>query len=133
MKEQPSSNERSMHHDTDRRGLVNLDLYNNEITTMLHKLHEVGRAHSDSEVKKKAQHLKHRLDNKKLHLEEFQKNFDVEQMESSPKQKSVEDIHKRKGTHAKKNDENFFQHLQAFESEFKDIREEVLEFLDKQE
>src|SRR3954447_24506724 len=132
MKAQTASRKKSMSHEVDKRDLVNLDFYDNEILIMQHKLKSLSANPGSAESKKKVQHLKHELDNQKHHLDEFRKNFDVEEMFLSHKPK-FQDKNLKISDEANviKNDENFFLHLQSFESNFKGIRQEVLEFIDE--
>lgn len=125
MKKEADPPKKPKSHDIDKKDLVNLDFYDNEIMVMQQKLNEVS-ANADDEVKKKVQHLKHLLNHQKHILDEFRKNFDVEEMVFRNKLKlSDQKLKNKDETNAIKNDENFFQHLHSFESAFKDIREEV--------
>ena len=131
MKEQSVSRTKSMSREIDKRDLVNLDFYDHEIWIMQEKLNSLD-ANREMEAKKKVQHLKHQLDDQKHNLDEFRKHFDMEEMLLTDKS----DLRHKKSknrdeTNDIKNDENFFLHLQSFENTFKDIRQEVLEFIDQ--
>lgn len=134
MKEQSASQKKSMFHEVDKRDLVNLDFYDNEILIMRRKLDTVTTHIDTAETNKKIRHLKHELAHQKHNLDEFRKNFDVKEMllihQSPIRHKKVKNLHE---PNAIKEDENFFLYLQLFEGTFKVIRQEVLEFLDKQE
>ena len=131
MKEQSVSRTKSMSREIDKRDLVNLDFYDHEIWIMQEKLNSLD-ANREMEAKKKVQHLKHQLDDQKHNLDEFRKHFDMEEMlltdKSDLRHKKPKN---RDETNDIKNDENFFLHLQSFENTFKDIRQEVLEFIDQ--
>lgn len=133
MKEQLASRKKYMSQMADKRDLVNLDFYENEILMMQHKLNSLNAKPDSGEAKNKVQQLKHQLDNQKHNLDEFRKNFNVEEMHLTPKPEA----HGKKRRNSDiadviANDENFFLHLQSFENSFKDIRQEVLEFIAEQ-
>jgi hypothetical protein len=134
MKEQSASQKRSTFNEVDKRDLVNLDFYDNEILIMRRKLDTVTVRLDTAETKKKIRHLKHELAHQKHNLDEFRKNFDVKEMllihQPPTQHKKVKNFHE---PNAIKEDENFFLYLQLFEGTFKVIRQEVLEFLVKQE
>lgn len=117
-------------HENDNRELINLDFYENEIIIMEHKLSKVLGNRSTKKIKSKLNNLDSELKRQKLNLDEFRKNYDVNQMCYDNKLKlKREKLKDEADIDFIKNDENFFQHLQSFESSFKVIREEVLEFI----
>ncbi|WP_018617479.1 hypothetical protein [Segetibacter koreensis] len=128
MKEHSLERKSSLSHENERRDLVNLDFYNNEIMIMQHNLDEVAITSASPEIKKKVEHLKHQLNHQEQNLAEFRKNFDLDEIVLTGKQ----DRKNKNETNGIKNGENFFQHLQSFEDNFKDIRQEVLEFINNQ-
>ena len=132
MKEQSASHKKSASHEVDKRDLVNLDFYHNEILLMQHQLDSLTEHPGSAEAKKKVQHLKHLLADQKHNLDEFRKDFDVEKMISRHKL-NLQDkkLKNQNETGEVINDENFFIHLQSFENTFKNIREEVLEFINQ--
>ena len=133
MKEHSIERKSSLSHENERRDLVNLDFYDNEIMIMQHHLDEVGVKSASKEIKKKVEHLKHQLNNHEQNLAAFRKNFDVDEMACAGKQALKDkDLKDKNETNGIRNGENFFQHLQSFEDNFKDIRQEVLEFINNQ-
>ena len=130
MKEQLIIQQFTKYHENDNRELVNLDFYENEIKIMGRKLDEVLANRSTTDIKSKVDNLNHQLNLQKVNLEEFRKNYDVKEMfygsKINPKREKLKN---KAGTDHIGNDESFFQHLQSFESTFKVIRQEVLEFI----
>jgi hypothetical protein len=133
MKKEAALSKKTLFQRVDKKDLVNLDFYNNEIRIMDQKLDQVITQHPDVEVEKKVRHLKHELHNQRRNLDEFRKNFDVEEMLLSDKPKHQDEkLKSERETDVIRNDENFFLHLQSFESTFKGIRQKVLEFIAEQ-
>lgn len=111
----------------DKRDLVNIDLYDNEIKVMEEQLNELAEKHSRSkEMHRKVDEFKKKLDLQKENLEQFRKKCKPE--ETIPGRK-----HTKNPT--KDGEENrgkgFFDRLKAFENDFKDIRNEVNDFMNR--
>jgi hypothetical protein len=106
----------------DKKDLVNLDFYSNEINIMLRKLRNAQthcRLLDDLET---IDELRHDLNLQKNKLDKFRADYDVEAINSQ----NIAGKGQFNSTHI----ENFFQHLQAFEDSFKEVRDRVITFLE---
>jgi hypothetical protein len=111
--------------EVDKRQLVNLDLYNNEIRVMEHRLSEVAQKTLPAKEARKLEHLKLGLKTQKENLEKFRQDYEVEEMTTGHTLPKIQAI--KEATNA----ETFFEHLKSFENNFKDIRRDVNEFIGK--
>jgi predicted transcriptional regulator len=113
-------------HKVDKRQLVNLDLYKNEIRILQNRLNDVSQKHPGSPAaQKKIEKLNRDLKTQKENLEVFRQNYEVEEMVIRHSLLSMPT--KKEAT----NTETFYEHLKSFEDEFKVIRQEVNEFIAK--
>jgi hypothetical protein len=126
MEEEPVMRKKATSSEVDKRDLVNLDFYDNEITILLHKLNELEEDPVGEEVKKKVQHLKYLLTKQRHSLDEFRKKYNVEEIYNAAQKSKAG---KKDKAEVRNHEENFFQRLKIFESFFKDIRQEVVEFI----
>src|SRR4051812_658318 len=121
MRAQTIRQKKSSADEVDRRSLINLDLYNHEITIMQGRLNEV--ITNSIEETEKLEHLIYQLNYKKQYLQNFSDKYrgdeiiGVEREKSEPKR-----LKKKDETDEIKREENFYQHLQLFENTFKNIR-----------
>jgi Mn-containing catalase len=113
-------------HHIDKRQLVNLDLYNNEIKIMRDRLGEIKREHSHSKAsQKKIEKLQEYLKAQKENLENFRQNYEVEEMATHHSLFATRPINEATNT------ETFYEHLKSFENEFKVVRQDINEFIAK--
>ena len=82
------------------------------------------------EVAERVDKLKHDLNIQRNKLTEFRHSRDIEEVTKSSSQKIKECKEGKKNSSLFfENEENFFHHLELFESNFKNIRDEVLELI----
>jgi hypothetical protein len=113
-------------HNIDKRQLVNLDLYNNEINVMRERLSEVNRQRSNSKsIHKKIEKFQQYLKAQKENLENFRQNYEVEEMTIGHSLFATRPINEATNT------ETFYEHLKSFENEFRIIRQDINEFIAK--
>jgi len=125
MKSQLTTQKKSGPHQTDKRDLVNLDLYNHEIKVMEEQLGEVAEKQPKrKEVTKKIKQIKQLLTIQKEHIIRFRENYELEVDTFVPATTSNENEETTV-------DENFFEHLKSFENIFKNTRQEVNDFVNK--
>lgn len=108
----------------DKKDLVNLDFYGNEIKLMLKKLRTMRSHCTHKEDLEDIDELKHDLNVQRNKLIEFRSGYDMEEMNRHNKEEDNRQLNSSSV-------ENFFQHLKVFEDSFKDVRERVNAFLQK--
>jgi hypothetical protein len=130
MKKEAVPTKKSLSHDNDKKDLVNLDFYKHEIEFMGRKLDKVKTKALSKEVVEKVEKLKLDLNMQRNKLAEFRQSYDIEEMAKSSTQKIEESEEGQKNCSLFfENEENFFYHLEVFESDFKNVREEVLKLI----
>ncbi len=127
MKEQSIDHKKAMPDMMDKRDLVNIDLYNNEIKVMEEQLNEAAEKHPRSkEIHKTLAQLKKELTIEKENLERFRKKCDPQEINTSQ-----ETVNTQVKNGESLENENFFTRLKAFEEEFKNIRYKVNDFVNR--
>jgi hypothetical protein len=108
----------------DKRDLVNLDLYNNEIKVLTDRLETIQRDTSSRNEHVQASELRHELHQQRQLLNEFRKKYDMEELQEKL---LTSRKHEKPGSGSLDID-NFFLHLKAFEENFAITREKVKRF-----
>lgn len=121
MKERTTTENQQFFVDVDRRELVNIDLYDHEIKVIAGQLKEIAENHPQSKkIHQKVEHLKKELKAQQKNLEKFRKECQPEEMNSDKEtEKKVEPM----------GDKSFFEILNAFENQFKTVRQEATDFV----
>jgi hypothetical protein len=124
MKEHTTIQKHQAFENVDKRNLVNIDLYRNEISVMEKQLDAVAEKHQSKEILKKLDHFKKKLSIQKQHLERFQHDCEPG--------KNIDSKEPTKGKKAKReSNEGFFEQLKTFEEEFKNTRIDVNDWVNK--
>ena len=126
MKKQSITRETVAMYRMDKRDLVNMDLYSNEIKVLQEQLSELTEKHRRAkDICTTVEHLKKKLATQKKNLEKFRQNYQVDQITDN---KSA--VVSTKNEEAVCN-EGFFEHLKVFENDFKNIRNEVNDLINQ--
>jgi hypothetical protein len=110
-------------HQIDKRDLVNLDLYKNEIDIMHSKLSPLKTKGLSEDEKRTVNQLEEELNGEKCKLDEFYDYCDGWEKQPNGSRKNSARIDAEKI-------DNFFLHLKSFENDFRDIRDKINEFVD---
>lgn len=120
MKEETTIKKQRFCVEVDKRDLVNIDLYDNEIKVIEEQLNEVAEKHPKSkEIHQKVAQLKKELKVQKKNLEKFRKNCEQEEINTCEEMGRKEEGMR---------DKSFFEKLNDFENHFKTVRQEANDF-----
>ena len=110
----------------ENRALVNLDLYDDQIKQLAKKIDDVKCNKLSNKDLEKAESLTKQLKEQQEKLNRFRHSYDVKKIETDRLNGEQRNSY---GQFNSLQIENFFQHMQAFEGGFKEVRMDVMEFI----
>lgn len=123
MKEQTTIKKQRFCVEVDKRELVNIDLYSHEMKVIAEQLNLIAAKHPESkEIRRQVQHLKKELRLHNKSLEKLRKDCEPEEINRSMQ---------TGGKGEQMRDKSFFEKLDAFENQFKTLRQEANDFVNR--